>query len=119
LVRIDHITECVTIADKYGGCILGLPASDTIKTVDEEDRVIVTMKRHMIRMAQTPQAFHYNLILGAHMAAQKEGYVGTDDAELMELCGEVVKVIPGDPYNIKITTPQDLKLAEAILAGKL
>jgi 2-C-methyl-D-erythritol 4-phosphate cytidylyltransferase len=119
LVRIDHITECVAIADKYGGCILALPASDTIKTVDEEDRVIVTMKRHMIRMAQTPQAFHYNLILGAHMAAQKEGYVGTDDAELVELCGEVVKVMPGDPYNIKITTPQDLKLAEAILAGKV
>ena len=73
------------------------------------------MKRHMIRMAQTPQVFHYNLILRAHEAAQKEACLGTDDAELVELCGEVVKVIPGDPYNIKITTPEDLKLAEALL----
>lgn len=115
LVKIDHIAECVRVAEKYGGCILAVAASDTMKTVDEHDRVIVTMKRHMIRMAQTPQAFYYNLIRGAHEAAQKEAYVGTDDAELVELCGEVVKVIPGDPYNIKITTPEDLKLAEALM----
>ena len=49
------------------------------------------------------------------MAAQKEGYVGTDDAELVELCGEVVKVIPGDARNIKITLPEDLKVAAALL----
>jgi 2-C-methyl-D-erythritol 4-phosphate cytidylyltransferase len=115
LVRIEDISECVKMADKYGGCILALEASDTIKTVDVEDRVVVTMKRHMIRMAQTPQAFRYDLILGAHIAAQKEGYAGTDDAELAERCGDVVKVMPGDPYNIKITTPEDLKLAEALL----
>jgi len=116
LVKIDHIAECVKVAEKYGGCILAISASDTIKTVDEHDRVIVTMKRHMIRMAQTPQAFYYNLILGAHIAAQEEAYTGTDDAELVEMCGETVKVIPGDPYNIKIATPEDLKLAETLLA---
>lgn len=115
LVKIEKIAECVETAEKYGGCILATPATDTVKTVDEQDRVVVTMKRHMIRMAQTPQAFYYNLILGAHMAAQKENYVGTDDAELVELCGEVVKVIPGDPHNIKITTSEDLKVAEALL----
>ena len=80
LIKIEKIAECVRTAEKYGGCILATPASDTMKTVDERDRVIVTMKRHMIRKAQTPQAFYYNLILGAHMAAQKENYVGTDDA---------------------------------------
>ncbi len=115
LIKIDRITECVGVAKKYGGCILAVAASDTIKTVDEHGRVIATMKRHTIRMAQTPQAFDYNLILGAHVAAQKKACVGTDDAELVELCGEVVKVIPGDPYNIKITTPEDLKLAEALI----
>ena len=115
LIRIEQITQCVRVAEKHGGCILAIPATDTLKTVDEEDRVVVTMKRDMIRMAQTPQAFYYNLILDAHMAAQKENYVGTDDAELVELCGEVVKVIPGDPRNIKITTPEDLKVAEALL----
>jgi 2-C-methyl-D-erythritol 4-phosphate cytidylyltransferase len=115
LVKIDQIAECVRVAKEYGSCILAIAAKDTIKTVDDDDRVIVTMKRHMIRMAQTPQVFHYNLILRAHEAAQKEACVGTDDAELVELCGEVVKVIPGDPYNIKITTPEDLKLAEVLL----
>lgn len=119
LVRIRDIAECIRMADTYGGCILALAASDTVKTVDVEDRVVVTMKRHMIRMAQTPQAFRYDIILGAHIAAQKEDYVGTDDAELAERCGEVVKVMPGDPYNIKITTREDLKLAEVLLIGKV
>jgi 2-C-methyl-D-erythritol 4-phosphate cytidylyltransferase len=118
LVRIDRISECVRVAEKYGSCILAVPASDTVKTVDEHDRVIGTMKRHMIRMAQTPQAFHYNLILRAHVTAQKQACAGTDDAELVELCGKVVKMIPGDPYNIKITTHEDLKLAEALLASR-
>jgi 2-C-methyl-D-erythritol 4-phosphate cytidylyltransferase len=115
LVRVEQIAECVRVAEKYGACIPATEARDTIKTVDEEDRVVVTMKRHMIRMAQTPQVFYYNLIFGAHLAAQKEHYVGTDDAELVELCGEVVKVIAGDPRNIKITVPEDLKVAEALL----
>ncbi|NVM22781.1 MAG: 2-C-methyl-D-erythritol 4-phosphate cytidylyltransferase [Desulfobacterales bacterium] len=116
LIKIEKIAECVRTAEKYGGCILAVPANDTVKTVDEHDRVVVTMKRHMIRMAQTPQAFYYNLILGAHMAAQEENYAGTDDAELVEMCGEVVKVITGDSHNIKVTTPEDFKVAEALLS---
>jgi 2-C-methyl-D-erythritol 4-phosphate cytidylyltransferase len=115
-VKIDRIAECVRVAKKYGSCILALTASDTIKAVDEHDSVISTLKRDTVRMAQTPQAFDYNLILGAHKAAQKEAYLANDDAELVERRGDVVKVIPGDPYNIKITTPEDLKLAEALLA---
>lgn len=115
-ISAHRIAECVSTAEKYGGCILATHATDTIKTVDDDDRVIVTMKRHMIRMAQTPQAFYYNLILGAHEAALKEDYIGTDDAQLVELCGECVKVIPGDPFNLKITTQDDLNLAEALLS---
>jgi len=119
LVRIGDIAECVRTADKYGGCILALPAIDTMKTVDVEGRVVVTMKRDMIRMAQTPQAFRYDLILQAHLTAQEENYVGTDDAELVERRGEMVKVMQGDPHNIKITTPEDLKLAEVLLIGRV
>ncbi|RLB90835.1 MAG: 2-C-methyl-D-erythritol 4-phosphate cytidylyltransferase [Deltaproteobacteria bacterium] len=115
LVKVEKIVRCVEMAEKYGACILALPASDTVKTVDEFDRVVVTMKRDTLRMIQTPQAFYYNLILGAHMAAQSENYVGTDDAELVEMCGEVIKTIPGDPCNIKVTTLDDLKIAEALL----
>ncbi len=115
LVRSEQILESVMVAERYGACILAIQVTDTIKTVDEEDRVVVTMKRDIIRMAQTPQTFFYNLILGAHVAARRENYIGTDDAELLEKCGEVVKVIPGKSYNIKITTPEDLKIAEALL----
>ena len=118
LVKTDHITKSVRMAEKYGSCILAVASSDTIKTVDEDERVVMTVKRNTIRMAQTPQTFNYNLILEAHIAAQKKAYAGTDDAELIEMCGEVVKVVPGDPYNIKITTPEDLKLAEALLANR-
>lgn len=115
-VKIEQIADCVRVAKKYGGCILALTASDTVKTVDEDDRVIGTLKRDMIRMAQTPQAFDYDLILGAHTTAQEKACLANDDAELVEQRGGVVKVIPGDPYNIKITTPEDLKLAEALIA---
>ena len=116
LIRIERIAECVRVAQEYGGCILAIPSSDTVKTVDERDRVVTTLKRDVIRMAQTPQAFDYDIILGAHVAAQKDAYLGNDDAELVEQFGKAVKVIPGDPYNIKITTPEDLKLAEAHLS---
>ena len=116
LVKTDKIAECVRVAKHYGGCILSLTASDTIKSVDENDLVVSTLKRDMIRMAQTPQAFDHGIILRAHVAAQEESYLGNDDAELVERTGEAVKVIQGDPYNIKITTPEDLRLAEALLA---
>ena len=114
--KTNKIAECIRVAKQYGGCILSLTASDTIKRVDEDDCVVSTLKRDMIRMAQTPQAFNYDIILRAHVAAQEESYLGNDDAELVERNGEVVKVIQGDPYNIKITTPEDLKLAEVLLA---
>jgi 2-C-methyl-D-erythritol 4-phosphate cytidylyltransferase len=116
LVKNDQITQCIETAKKHGACIVATSAADTVKTVDEEEKVVVTIKRHMIRMAQTPQAFRYGLIMKAHGAAVEDAYVGTDDAELIELIGESVKVIPGDPFNIKITCKEDLKLAEALLS---
>ena len=115
LVRVEQIAESVSVAKKYGGCIPAIQATDTVKRVDEQDRVVSTLNRSMIRMAQTPQTFYYHLILSAHITAQERHYVSTDDAELVELCGEVVKVIRGDPHNIKITTLEDLKIAEALL----
>jgi len=115
LVRVEQISESVSVAQEYGGCIPAVQAADTVKRVDEQDRVVSTLNRSLIRMAQTPQTFYYRLILSAHITAQEKDYVGTDDAELVELCGEVVKVIPGDPHNIKITTPEDFKIAEALL----
>ena len=115
MVRIDKISECITMARKYGGCILAEPATDTIKTIDEQGYVVATMKRKMIRMVQTPQVFHYDLILDAHLVALKESYAGTDDAELVEIRGNTVMSIPGSRENIKITTPEDLRIAHIFL----
>jgi len=115
LVRIDKVSECVEIARKYGGCILAEPATNTIKTIDEQGNIVATMKRKMIRMAQTPQVFHYDLILDAHLFAQEQGYAGTDDAELVEIRGKRVRTIPGSRENIKITTPEDLRIAHIFL----
>jgi len=115
LVTVEQICESVRVAQAYGGCIPALQAADTVKRVDEHDCVVRTLNRALIRMAQTPQTFHYRLVLGAHITAQEKGYVGTDDAELVERCGEAVKVIPGDPHNIKITKPEDFQIAEALL----
>ena len=67
-------------------------------------------------MAQTPQVFRFPVIWQAHQAARKAGYIGTDDAQLVERLGLPVTVVRGSRYNIKITTPEDLALAEAILA---
>ena len=115
LVKDGQIRECVRVAQKYGACIPAVQPVETVKTVDRRYRVVKTVKRDKIRLAQTPQTFHYHLILKAHECARQANYEGTDDAELMELQGKVVRVIPGDPHNIKITTPDDLKIARAFL----
>jgi 2-C-methyl-D-erythritol 4-phosphate cytidylyltransferase len=116
LIKSEQIAECVRVAETHGACIPVIPATDTVKRVDEESRVVATLNRQMIRMAQTPQAFQYWLIYKAHLAAREEGRRATDDAELVERCGGMVRVVAGDPYNIKITVPTDLKVAEALLA---
>ena len=115
LVKTDRISKCIETAERYGACILAVSASDTVKIVDNDDCVQKTLKRPAIRMAQTPQAFRFKDIMGAHLAAEKEDYMGTDDAELVERRGGAVKIIPGERSNIKITTPEDLRIAEALL----
>ena len=69
----------------------------------------------MLWLAQTPQVFELNLIKKAHEKAKQEGFMGTDDASLVERLGAVVKIIPGSRNNIKITNPEDLNLARAII----
>jgi 2-C-methyl-D-erythritol 4-phosphate cytidylyltransferase len=115
LVKPEKIKECIIGAKKFGACILALPASDTVKTINRKNHVVSTVKRQHVRIVQTPQVFCYKDILEAHLWALKNGYVATDDAELLERQGRIVKVIPGDPANIKITTQEDLKLVQILL----
>ena len=98
-----------------GACIPGLPATDTLKAVDENDVIANTIDRRRIYQAQTPQIFSIPLIRDAHRQAKRAGFRVTDDASVVEFAGGSVTVIPGERENIKITTPFDLIVAGAIL----
>jgi len=111
----DQITACIDGARKYGACILGIPAYDTLKQVDQSGTIVNTTARDAIWLAQTPQAFRCDLIKKAHDQAQLEGYQGTDDASLVERLGLPVKIIRGSRSNIKITTREDLEIARALI----
>jgi 2-C-methyl-D-erythritol 4-phosphate cytidylyltransferase len=118
LVHAKLISRCIKGADIHGACILGIPLQDTLKTVDQHGRVQKTLLREDMWLAQTPQAFKYKLIREAHETAQKEGFEATDDASLLERMGIPVQVIAGSKHNLKITTQEDLKLADAILTHR-
>jgi 2-C-methyl-D-erythritol 4-phosphate cytidylyltransferase len=117
LVKPEKISECIGMAKKHGACILAMPTTDTVKAIDVKNNTIMsTLKRSKLQMAQTPQAFHYTDILEAHRFAKGNNYIGTDDAELLEKTGGKVVVIPGDIFNMKITTAKDLKMARALVS---
>jgi len=112
----DQIGPLVQLAAMEGAALLAIPAQDTIKEVFD-GRVRSTLDRRLLWQVQTPQAFRCERIREAHRRAHASGYTGTDDASLVEWCGWPVAVLPGHPYNIKITTPADLVLARALLEG--
>lgn len=117
LITPQLLRESIEVARNSDGALVAVPAKDTIKTV--RDGVIIdTPPREMLWQAQTPQSFRFAVIHAAHLAAEQEGFMGTDDASLVERRGGMVRVVRGDYRNIKITTPEDLVLAEAFLAGQ-
>jgi 2-C-methyl-D-erythritol 4-phosphate cytidylyltransferase len=99
------------VRDGADGAVPGLAISDTIKRV-ADDRVLETISREGLVTVQTPQAFRAGCLRAAHA----EGADGTDDAELVEAVGGTVVVVPGEPTNLKVTSPDDLVLIEALLA---
>lgn len=113
-VPIKALQQCIQVARKTGACILGIPAIDTLKQVNDLGLVQGTLDRTGIWQAQTPQVFRTELVMQAHRKARAEGYSGTDDASLVERMGHPVSMVQGSRYNIKITTPEDLRVAEAI-----
>jgi len=116
LVQPKLISRCIKEADIKGACILGIPLQDTLKSIDQHERVQKTLPREKLWLAQTPQAFQYKLIREAHEIAQKDGFEATDDASLLERMGIPVHIIAGSKHNLKITTEEDLILADAILS---
>ena len=98
-------------------CVVGMPVKDTIKIVDEQQMVQKTPDRRKLWQVQTPQAFSYDLIRGAYDAVVASGEQNvTDDAQVLELaCGKACRLIEGSYRNIKVTTPEDLDIAEIFL----
>ncbi|MGB9857270.1 MAG: 2-C-methyl-D-erythritol 4-phosphate cytidylyltransferase [Dictyoglomaceae bacterium] len=90
--------------------VTGLPVKDTIKLVDSSGKVKETLPRERLWQIQTPQFFEFQLILEAHEKARKDNFYGTDDSILVERLNFPVYVIEGEPWNIKITTKEDLEV---------
>jgi len=117
LVTAELIDQAVDQASRDGAVILGIPAVDTVKRVDQKI-VHATLPREMIMLAQTPQVFRADLLRRAYDQARADGFVGTDEASLVEHLGEDVHVMLGSPRNLKITRPEDLALAEFYLRSE-
>ncbi|HKF22023.1 MAG TPA: 2-C-methyl-D-erythritol 4-phosphate cytidylyltransferase [Candidatus Angelobacter sp.] len=114
----EIIAGVIREVEKHGAAIAGLPAVDTIKQVEraaEGAIVTSTIPRERVVQAQTPQGFRYELIRRAFLSAAADGFMGTDEASLVERLGESVWVVMGSARNIKITTPGDLELAEFLI----
>jgi len=112
------IENVIEAAQKYGAAIAGFPAVDTVKQVErtaDGALITATVPRERIVMAQTPQGFRYDVIKKAFDEASADGFMGTDEASLVERSGHQVAVVMGSARNIKITTPADLELAEFYL----
>ncbi|MBS3733421.1 MAG: 2-C-methyl-D-erythritol 4-phosphate cytidylyltransferase [Phycisphaerae bacterium] len=109
----DRIDAVFAAAGDCAAALLAVPVDATCKRVDDERRVIETVDRIGLWAAQTPQVFAADLLRRAYRDATD----ATDDAALVERLGHAVRVVPGDARNVKITTPDDLALAEAILGA--
>lgn len=115
LVREDEVSKLIQLARRTGAVCPGVIPKDTTKRVSEKGWVKETLDRRQLRAVLTPQVFRRDILVKAYQRAFAKGYIGTDDAGLVERLGIKVKVIEGDRENIKITTSEDLLLAEAIL----
>ncbi|HQG34649.1 MAG TPA: 2-C-methyl-D-erythritol 4-phosphate cytidylyltransferase [Syntrophales bacterium] len=111
------IEAAVHASIQAGAVVVGIPARDTVKRCDRAGRVIGTLPRELIWLAQTPQVFRRETIVAAHRRARADNFYGTDDAALVERLGITVRMIEGSPQNIKITTADDLVWAEHILSA--
>lgn len=115
LLQEAVIFQSILKTMEYGATTVGVPAKNTIKMIDENGMVISTPQRESLVEIQTPQTFKADLIRKAHDKALKDGFVGTDDASLVEALPHPVKIVTGHYTNLKITTPEDLIIAESIL----
>ncbi len=118
LVTPELIDQVITAAARCGAAAPAVPVKDTVKAVGEDGAVERTLERSALRAVQTPQVFEADLLKAALQAALEGGIPFTDDCSAVERLGKVVFLVEGDEENLKITTPVDLILAEAILQAR-
>ena len=109
------IEDTIHSAERVGAVVLAMPVKDTIKVSNPDGTVLKTLDRESLWQIQTPQTFRVSVIKEAYYRAAEDGFVGTDDASLVERLGVKVHILPGSYTNIKITTPEDLFLANLFL----
>ncbi len=118
LIDAATIERTIDAVVEHGAAIVALPAVDTIKQVERTAHgaiITSTIPREFIVQAQTPQGFRFGLLQQSFADATADGFVGTDEASVVERAGHPVAVVPGSPVNLKITQPGDLELAEYYL----
>ncbi|MBS4175736.1 2-C-methyl-D-erythritol 4-phosphate cytidylyltransferase [Bacillus sp. FJAT-49736] len=116
-IRQSVIHQLAVAAHEKGAAIAAVPVKDTIKKV-QEFQVIETIERTSLWQIQTPQAFRFSLLWEAHHQAQQQSFLGTDEASLVERLNHPVHIVMADYDNIKLTTPEDLYIAEAIFKNR-
>jgi 2-C-methyl-D-erythritol 4-phosphate cytidylyltransferase len=118
-VTAEQVERVIASAGSHGAAILAVPVKDTVKQASDSGAVLRTVPRETLWTAQTPQAFAYGILVRAHEAAERDGFVGTDCAMLVEAAGETdVHIVEGSYDNMKITTPEDLPIAAHIAAQR-
>lgn len=118
LITAKVIENVIAEVKSSGAAVAAVPVTSTIKVVDDNNVVTHTPKRETLWTIQTPQGFRKDILLEANEKARQENFLGTDDASIIENMGYSVKVVMGDYKNIKITSPEDLVFAEAVLGKK-
>lgn len=115
LISARTINAVIDAAEEFGGAIVAVPSKDTIKIVDAEGFVKSTPPRSELVAVQTPQGFRREILLRAYERAAEENFLGTDDSSLVERLGVKIKIVAGSYENIKVTTPEDINIAETFL----
>jgi len=115
LVQPGLVERVIAVAAVRGAALVAIPATDTIKTSSDGERSESTLDRSVLWSAQTPQVFRAELLRELLERAARDGYRPTDDAALHETYVGPVPIVPGDPTNLKLTRPEDLVLAAAVL----
>ncbi len=118
MITPDEICRVLNVAFETGAATLGTPVIDTIKVVGEEGDIVSTPDRSMLWAVQTPQVFERDLYLRAIDYAVEHDLSVTDDCSLVEALGVPVRIVRGEYTNIKLTTPSDVVIAEALLKRK-